>query len=664
MPDQIIDFQSFKKQQQLQSKTGYPSLQYLEKSYSINEYWVHIFTHFILLDAHNVMPKKQWYNELSQKIKALGEAEFSSYGSQWISSCIEKSKENQRRYRELGIAASNEAIENSFKQTRETPEWVKKVYGEELISGSFFKHQAWVNNFQNYFYYSLGGRILRGFLHSNVVLQNESLKELFEQFVKLHPNDCQDAIHIYEQSGTLEAIAKLSALKTRIKNKNLLKRVDKALVEIAKLNNISTLELEEQNVPTYGFDSESTYIEEMSLWRGVIQIINSNSIDVFYLDDKNKKTKSPPKGLKDAAPEQLKAFKKLGKTVLDTLVVQRKRLESQIFQAPNLSYARWQTYYCSHPLVKHSARSLIWEITQGNLTELCIWHEDQLVTIDKQPTALQLEACTLRVWHPATSSGELQLAWQKFLVIHSKTQAFKQAFREVYRPPLDNGTPVFQDSQFCDYIVKKDQLAQLCKARKWSTPGLVDSEGVIRFRYPADEFIAEFGVHDYELGDSAKVYGSAHTKTAELRFIDKKKNPLPIDKIPLAIFSETMRDIDLFISVAGLYVNPSNNTECHPLAEKHWNQSCEIRKSLLDQILPSMGIALYEWKAPFLLLNKGENQCAIHIGTGHVFDSKGNYQSKVQDISPNKKRKVRFLPALDDDFFQSLIAAIEVHSHG
>ncbi len=118
------------------------TLKFLNTEYDISEPWFTLFTHFILLDQHNKMPSKSWYLEAKELIEDIGEKEFISIGSKWINDCIEKSKENQRRYTQLGAVAANKQIQDDLGFDGEAiPEWVKKVYGDDSIVEGFFKRE-------------------------------------------------------------------------------------------------------------------------------------------------------------------------------------------------------------------------------------------------------------------------------------------------------------------------------------------------------------------------------------------------------------------------------------------------------------------------------------------------------------------------------------------
>lgn len=237
-----------------------PKLKFLNSDYEITEEWLDLFTHFILLDKYNEMPAKSWYEETESIVSKIGVEEFISIGSKWINDCIEKSKENQRRYAKLGTLAANEQIQKDLGfDNRSVPEWVKIIYGDNITKEGFIrlKSYAYLDNYQNYFYQSLGGRILRGFVHSSVLNKDQRLLELVDKLALSNPNTSQDPIHVYCMLPEEISIPKLTILKAKAKNKNILKRIDKAITILGKKSGKTKAEIEESVVPDLGINRES-----------------------------------------------------------------------------------------------------------------------------------------------------------------------------------------------------------------------------------------------------------------------------------------------------------------------------------------------------------------------------------------------------------------------
>ena len=152
------------------------------------------------------------------------------------------------RYKKLGAVAANVQIQEDLGfHGRKVPEWVTKVYGDDIGLGGFIKMKeyTYLNNFQNYFYQSLGGRILRGFLQSTAIHQDIRFIELVDKIALTNPNSSQDAIHVYSLLPEEISIPRLSNLKSKAKNKNIIKRIDKAVAAVGKKSGKSKAEIEE-----------------------------------------------------------------------------------------------------------------------------------------------------------------------------------------------------------------------------------------------------------------------------------------------------------------------------------------------------------------------------------------------------------------------------------
>jgi len=258
------------------------------------------------------MPSKEWYASLEILIKNIGEKEFVETGYKWINACIEKSKQKTNEYKRLGVSAAYKEIQESITTNRSTPEWVRKVYGQDLTYGTFFelKKYAFLQNFQNYFYHSLGGRILRGFLHAAIILPDSQLLNFVDTVALSNPNNAQDAIHVYAQLPKEVAVPKLSVLQSRVKNKNVLSRIKKAFTAIAKKEGLSKAEIEESVIPDFGLNEHGQFIETIDDYQAIFTIQNLKTSKIHYVTKDAKEQKTLPKALKDNFSTEVKAFKK------------------------------------------------------------------------------------------------------------------------------------------------------------------------------------------------------------------------------------------------------------------------------------------------------------------------------------------------------------------
>ncbi|GAA0890616.1 hypothetical protein GCM10009122_02940 [Fulvivirga kasyanovii] len=643
-----------------------PVLTFLNSNYEITSDWFELFTHFILLDQHNKMPTKEWYTEAESLIEKVGKDEFMKIGIQWIKDCIEKSKEDQRRFKHLGPMAANDPMQENLGVTYgNTPDWVRKVYGEDAFEGGFFKLQQYfaLNHFQNYFYQSLGGRIMRGFIQSAVILKDPQLLELVDLLALTNPNSSQDPIHIYSQFEPEISVSKLTNLKAKAKNKNILKRIDKAIAEVGKKSGLSKAEIEESVIPDYGINDQGEYIFQFGAIKGVFVIKNLKDNETFYVLQNGKKQKTAPAELKDNYPDQLKEFKKKIKEIKTSLSSQRVRIEEFFLTSHSIPYKTFVKNYITHNLIRILSKDLIWNFKSDDKNVNLLFHNGQFVDSNGDPFLENLDECSVTLWHPIGFESDYILSWRSFLIKNEILQAFKQAFREIYIITDAELNTESYSNRFASHILNKDHVAALCKVRGWSPSGIINN-GKVTYRIPGTDYKAEYWVSDLYLGEHSKTYGSAHISTDQVRFY-KKKDQLPLSEVPALIFSEVMRDIDLFVGVTSIGNDPEWHDRGGEGAQGYWSnytngeltERSKIRAEILKNLIPKMKIAnKCSFDGKYLKVKGEVRNYKIHMGSGNILmEPNDQYLCIVPDRSSSKLKKV-FIPFEGDNMLSIVIS--------
>ncbi len=647
------------------------TLKFLNTEYDISELWFTLFTHFILLDQHNKMPSKSWYLEAKELIDNIGEKEFISIGSKWINDCIEKSKENQRRYTQLGAVAANKQIQDDLGFDGEAiPEWVKKVYGDDSIVEGFFKlkTRAFLNNFQNYFYQSLGGRVLRGFIHSTIINNDPRFIELVDKLALTNPNTSQDAIHVYSLLPEEISIPRLTNLKAKAKNKNILKRIDKAITVIAKKSGKTKVEIEETVIPDFGINSESKYIFTVDGIDCVFEIHNSQEQETYYQLNEGKRQKTLPKRLKDDFPNEIKEFKKNIKQIKTSISSHKKRLEDFYLTNRVIPYSSFRENYLENNLVRVLAKDLIWNLKSDNLNTNLILSKNGFVDGEGNSYSDELKDTELKntevsLWHPIGFESAYILRWRDYILSQQIFQPFKQAFREIYIITDAELTTETYSNRFASHIVNKDHVAALCKVRGWSPSGLTHDDKAT-YRIPDSDFIAELRVIGLDLGERSAVYGSAHVTTDEVTFYTKKKQLL-LSEVPAIIFSEVMRDIDMFVGVTSIGNDPGWYDRGNDRSMNYWSsyayaeltERSKTRAEILKNIIPKLKIAeKCKFSGKYLHIKGSIRDYKIHMGSGNILmEPNDQYLCIIPDISKRKLQKI-FIPFEGDQMLSIIIS--------
>jgi len=641
-------------------------LKFLNTEYVINEDWLNLFTHFILLQDYKKMPSKEWYDETKGLIEKVGQSDFISIGSKWIHDCVEKSKENQMRFSKLGALAANEQMQKDLGFTdRKVPEWVDKVYGDKIASQGFIRMEQFtaMSNFQNYFYQSLGGRILRGFVQSAVIIEDEKLIELVDLLAFTDPNSSQDAIHVYTMLPEKIGVPRLTNLKGKAKSKRILGRIDKAIAAIGKKSGKSKSEIEETVVPEMGINKDSKFIFKIGDVKCVFEIENHQKQRVYYLLKDGKEQKTIPKHIKDNNPNELTDFKRKIKNIKTSISGQKKRIEDFYLINRTIPYSSFKKNYLNNNLIKIISKDLIWNFQKKDLNVNLIFSNDSFVDVSGKTYSDELKGTKVSLWHPIGSESDYIFKWRTYILENEITQGFKQAFREIYVITDAELSTENYSNRFASHILNKDQVAALCKARGWSPSGLTN-HGKVFLKIPESDYKAEYWTGDVDLGERSRLYGSAHITTDQVRFY-KKKEQLKLSEIPEIIFSEVMRDVDLFVGVTSIGNDPAWFDRGNDGADSYWRtytngeltERSNTRVEILKNLIPKLKIAdQCEFQGKYLHVKGSIREYKIHLGSGNILMSPDDqYLCIVADRS-GKQAKNLFIPFEGDNMLSIIIS--------
>ena len=236
------------------------------------------------------------------------------------------------------------------------------------------------------------------------------------------------------------------------------------------------------------------------------------------------------------------------------LPAQRARIEQFLLDNRHWSKSRWRERYFDHPLIGYLARRLIWKFSSNNHTELGAFSDGQLVRVDDSALEEISDISEVRLWHPIDSDPSEVQAWRAWLERHKVTQPFKQAHREIYLLTDAERTTNTYSNRFAAHILRQHQFTALCQQRGWSysLQGAWDSHNTPTLQLAQHGMIVEYwvdAVGEYNINTSgAGIF--MHVATDQVRFGDVHRGQIRMEDIPPRIFSEVMRDVDLFVALA------------------------------------------------------------------------------------------------------------------
>jgi hypothetical protein len=246
----------------------------------------------------------------------------------------------------------------------------------------------------------------------------------------------------------------------------------------------------------------------------------------------------------------------------------------------------------------------------------------------------------------------------------------------------ERNTNVYSN-RYAAHILKQHQFNALCAARRWknSLRLMVDDEYPPAMRaLPKWDLRAEFwiegvgaeyrqdtneaGTYLYLASDQVRFYpqtarpNAAHaggggygtTGRGEAERIE----PLALDLIPELVFSEIMRDVDLFVGVSSVGNDPNwLDSGANDNHREYWydysfgdlSVSAANRKQILEKLLPKLKIAARcSFDDKFLIVKGDIRTYKIHLGSGNILMKPNDQYLCIVASQSSKPSDKVFLP--------------------
>jgi hypothetical protein len=426
-------------------------------------------------------------------------------------------------------------------------------------------------------------------------------------------------------------VAQLSRLEQRIKLPSARKMIESALDAAAQRNGVTREDLEESTVPSFGLENGRLsraiggYVAEISLTGG-------NVVDLTWRTADGKILRAEPAEVKRGFPNERKAITRLAEDVRKTLSAQRDRLETLILAEREWDLAAWRERYLDHPLLRILASSLIWSFRSSGHTQLGSWLDGSIVDVQDRPLETLDDDSRVRLWHPLGSEPAVVLAWREWLQRHEVTQPFKQAHREIYLlTDAERATETYSN-RFAAHILRQHQLAALCQQRGWryELQGMWDGANTPSLDLPRWDLRAELwceGVEDPEQRADSGVF--RYVTTDQVRFSRiGRSQPVRLADVPPLVFTEVMRDVDLFVGVCSIGADPTWGLRDADPRRNYWrefafgvlSESAATRRDVLARLLPRLTKLKGRWELAdrFLVIRGDRRTYKIHLGSGNI----------------------------------------------
>ena len=430
---------------------------------------------------------------------------------------------------------------------------------------------------------------------------------------------------------TNEASAELTRLNLIIKQPSTRKLIGKSLDKAAETSGQTREELEETTVPTYGLDAESCLKQPLGDFTAEFSLCGLNAFQLLWRKSDGKLQKAIPTEVKENHAAELKALKRTLQDVEKMLPAQRQRLERLLLAEREWSLEQWRERYLVHPLLAPLSRRLIWSFREDGQHASGIWHNGKIVDSQDRPVDWLSPKTRVRLWHPLGQETQEVLSWRRWLETHQVTQPFKQAHREIYiLTDAEQQTGTYS-TRFAAHIIRQHQFAALAKERGWTyrLQGAFDSHNTPTLRLPRWDLAVEFWVNPpggNEDTSQAGIY--LHLATDQVRFCDPTGTARALSEVPALVFSEVMRDVDLFVGVCSIGNDPNwaDRGEAGPhggywygFAFGELSTTAKTRHDVLERLLPRLKIAgqctLHD---RFLIVRGSLRTYKIHLGSSNI----------------------------------------------
>jgi hypothetical protein len=445
--------------------------------------------------------------------------------------------------------------------------------------------------------------------------------------------------------GSLDAAAQLSRLKSRVKHPSCRGQVIKALHRAAESAGVTLDVLEELAVPSFGMSEPGILRQSFGDAAGELRIVLGNRTELRWFKSANaaKSQATPPAEIKEAHAAEIKDFKATTKAIEKLLPSLRNRIDNLLRHERTWPVRAWRERYLDHPLVGTLARRLIWRVAGGGQSQLVAWNDGRLVEVHGRPLEQMPDDAAISLWHPIDSSAEEVRAWRDWLDRHQVVQPFKQAHREIYLLTDAERTTDTYSNRFAAHVLKQHQLSALCQQRGWkyalmgawdcdSRPTFVDAAlgwGVEYWVEPVGEYpndTSAAGIFLYVATDQVRFFRLQLESALEGLVVNDIRNELaPLATVPPRVFSELMRDVDLFVGVCSVGNDPQWTDGGHYGA--YWQSysfgdlaaAAQTRRDVLQRLLPRLKIAdRCSLDDRFLTVRGDLRSYKIHLGSGNI----------------------------------------------
>jgi hypothetical protein len=410
-----------------------------------------------------------------------------------------------------------------------------------------------------------------------------------------------------------EAISQLARLRAKIKYSVAQRLIAKCLQQSAERSGLTVDELEDLAIPSYPLDLEGKAEMTVGEVQATIRLSPEGHFGVIWKNAKGETMKSLPSRVRKVVAKEAKAVSGFAQEMEQIYSAQRYRLESSFVGLRTMTLVHWRRHFIDHPLLGQLGRRLIWLFSnEGGWEQSGLYCDGQIR--DSRGEVLDLSPATkVRLWHPLSSEASELRQWRERIFAVGVRQPFRQAFREFYQATDEERQTKMYSNRFAGIVMRQHQFSSLCRARGWNYRLMgaafdgfnVPTKLLASWNMHAEFYVdlpsdRESSLSQSALGEQSDSGINFFLGSDQVRFY-RDRREIAIEDVPAIVYSEVMRDVDLFTSISAVGSDESWSDQgdrglgvLYPGMDRdEFSALLTLRIEMLSRVLPLTAIEPY-----------------------------------------------------------------------
>ncbi|MDO9087974.1 MAG: DUF4132 domain-containing protein [Anaerolineaceae bacterium] len=360
--------------------------------------------------------------------------------------------------------------------------------------------------------------------------------------------------------------------------------------------------------------------------------LNELAEPVFASEKNGVTIRTVPEKFKE--DERIKTFKNRVKEIRKMTTRLRRFLENSMTDRKQFTIQDIKLLF-SHPVLKILMQNLVFTSINGmgypaSSGNSLLSISGEVIKLDDNDVLLIAHPCEM------VEAGNWHL-WQHECFVNGRVQPFKQIFREVYTVTDAERNEDHVSRRFNGIQIKSHSALGLFKVRGW------DRDYGDERNVKPQKYYSEYKLTVKTETLLEELFSNYVGTFEDIYFSNDQGKIIPLEEVPPIIFSETMRDIDLVVSVA--YAGKSS--------WESTGSTIENRKALVKETCSLLKLKNVNIVDHFAMIEGKLTNYKVHLGSGSIHQMPGNYVCVVPDKS--KVEEKLFLPFVDKDRMSSII---------